>query len=334
MTSRKIILLAVFALGLMFLFLALFGSKSYFQAQRMLEKNIELESKIQDVSYSNARLGSTKDRTSENTVVLDGSDGAVEETGFELFSSLSNAYKVFIVIAFTLAGMFFIVALIGTKSYRKAKEEFEEREEKRKANGEDDIFDNRVVDMRTKDGFNKVCDTIAVGGVAIIPTDTVYGFCAIADENSKTRLERIKERDPNKNFIVLSTLTRAKHLFGKNLANDIYSLWPSPLTVIALRADKNGTVAVRVPDDKTLERMLSVTGSVYSTSVNISGEPELNDIKEIKSKFGSKVDIIGYDPDKKFTEPSTILDASVFPFKIVRQGAFSREELEAHLQLQ
>lgn len=334
MTSRKIILLAIFALALMFLFLALFGNKSYFQAQKMLEKNTELEGKIQDVSYKNARLGSTKDYTSENSVVLYGDNGALNATGFEFFPSMSKAYKIFIVIAFTLAVMFVVILLIGYKNFKRDKYEFEEREEERKANGENDIFDSKVVDLRTKDGFNKVCDTIAVGGVAIIPTDTVYGFCAMADENTKSRLESIKERDPNKNFIVLSTLTKAKHIFGKNLANDIYGLWPSPLTVIALKADRSATIAVRVPNDKSLERILSITGPVFSTSVNISGEPPLNDINAIKAKFGNKVDIIGYDPDKKFTEPSTILDASVFPFKIVRQGAYSREELEEHLQIQ
>ena len=60
----------------------------------------------------------------------------------------------------------------------------------------------------------------------------------------------------------------------------------------------------------------------------------IDDIRAIKARFGERVDIIGYDPDKVFSAPSTILDASVFPFKIVRQGAYPRKDLEEKISLQ
>lgn len=334
MTSRKIIIIAIFALALMFLFLALFGNKSYFRTQEVIEKNTELEGKIQEVSYQNARMGSVKDYTANGDVVFANDPDAFQETGYELFSSMTKPYKIFIVIVFTCAAMLVVGALIVIKNYKKTREEYEARELERKAKGEDQIFDDKVVDIRTRDGFNKVCDTIAVGGIAIIPTDTVYGISALMDESNKKRIERIKDRDPNKNFIVLATLSKAKHIFGKNLSSDVYGLWPAPLSVIGLKADKSGTLAVRVPDDRDLERIVNITGPIYSTSVNISGEPPLNDIHAIKSQFGNKVDIIGYNPDAKFSEPSTLLDATVYPFVIRREGAYPREELEAHLPLQ
>ena len=217
MTSRKIIIIAIFALALMFLFLALFGNKSYFRTQEVIEKNTELEGKIQEVSYQNARMGSVKDYTANGDVVFANDPDAFQETGYELFSSMTKPYKIFIVIVFTCAAMLVVGALIVIKNYKKTREEYEARELERKAKGEDQIFDDKVVDIRTRDGFNKVCDTIAVGGIAIIPTDTVYGISALMDDSNKKRIERIKDRDPNKNFIVLATLSKAKHIFGKNL---------------------------------------------------------------------------------------------------------------------
>ena len=235
MTSRKIIIIAIFALALMFLFLALFGNKSYFRTQEVIEKNTELEGKIQEVSYQNARMGSVKDYTANGDVVFANDPDAFQETGYELFSSMTKPYKIFIVIVFTSAAMLVVGALIVIKNYKKTREEYEARELERKAKGEDQIFDDKVVDIRTRVGFNKVCDTIAVGGIAIIPTDTVYGISALMDDSNKKRIERIKDRDPNKNFIVLATLSKAKHIFGKNLSSDVYGLWPAPLSVIGLR---------------------------------------------------------------------------------------------------
>ena len=148
MTSRKIIIIAIFALALMFLFLALFGNKSYFRTQEVIEKNTELEGKIQEVSYQNARMGSVKDYTANGDMVFANDPDAFQETGYELFSSMTKPYKIFIVIVFTSAAMLVVGALIVIKNYKKTREEYEARELERKAKGEDQIFENWRLDKK------------------------------------------------------------------------------------------------------------------------------------------------------------------------------------------
>ena len=340
MTSKKLIMLAVLALCLILLFAALFGEKSLFKTREMILKNAELEESISDVSYKNARLGKSY-KVTENISDSD-YDSFYRPSGNEFFAETTTARKVLISLGCSGVAVFIVLLLLVLRKRRISlsnneaiDDESDDNSFFNKRNAKDAIFDDKVVDMRTKEGLNKVCDTIAVGGVAIIPCDTVYGFCSLVNDAAKERITAIKERDPNKNFIVVATMQKAKHLLGKNITNDLYSLWPSPLTIIGYRAGNGDEkIAVRVPNDDKLNNVLNCVGAMYSTSVNISGEPPLDDIRAIKARFGERVDIIGYDPDKVFSAPSTILDASVFPFKIVRQGAYPRKDLEEKISLQ
>ena len=90
--------------------------------------------------------------------------------------------------------------------------------------------------------------------------------------------------------------------------------------MIVREIETDETVAIRVPDDPFLQSILEDVSELYSTSVNFEGKPELNDVKEIKKPFKKKVDAIGYIKDKKFSQSSTILDVSIYPFKILREG--------------
>lgn len=340
MTSKKLIMLAIFAICLTLLFAALFGKKSLFQTRKMLQKNIELEESISDVSYKNARLGQSYG-TEENIT-----DGMVnqfyEPSGFEFLIRATVGRRILVVVGLSGGAIFIILFLLVLRKKRIMKmsgvndSEMNENSDSASFSSKNDVvFNDKIVDLRTREGINKVATTIAVGGVAIIPCDTVYGFCSLVNDTAKERITTIKERDPNKNFIVIATMQKAKHLLGKNITNDLYSLWPSPLTIIGYRAGfGDEKIAVRVPNDERLFEVLNSVGAMYSTSVNISGEPPLDDIRAIASRFGNRVDIIGYDPDKVFSEPSTILDASVFPFKIIREGAYPRKDLEEKITIQ
>jgi tRNA A37 threonylcarbamoyladenosine synthetase subunit TsaC/SUA5/YrdC len=57
-----------------------------------------------------------------------------------------------------------------------------------------------------------------------------------------------------------------------------------------------------------------------TTSVNISGEVEINDIEEIAEKFGDWIDYIVTDEAYISNVPSTVLDATGKSLNIVREG--------------
>ena len=160
--------------------------------------------------------------------------------------------------------------------------------------------------------------------VGIFPVDTIYGIQAIASEKMAERLYEIKKRPKSKNFITLMTLEdlRASDLI---VPEELYDVWPAPLT--AILADRNGvTHAVRVPTDRFLYDVISITGPIYSTSVNISGEPTLLTFDDISPVFDGKVNYI-LNTEVEPGSPSTLIDMTKEPRVLIRQGAFDASSL-------
>ena len=174
---------------------------------------------------------------------------------------------------------------------------------------------------------NNIEDTIKRlrnGEVGIIPSDTIYGISSLVTEEAMERIYEIKERPQSKKLIVLSDKNSLESL-GLIVPDEILSLWPSPLTVILPTKDGD-TLAVRVPDDKYLLTLLSETGPLFSTSVNISGKPSLETFEEIYPVFSDRVDFIVRKENIVKGESSTLLDATKKPCRVIRQGAYKVPE--------
>lgn len=177
-------------------------------------------------------------------------------------------------------------------------------------------------------------DYLRRGKVVILPTDTVYGFSGIVDGrhysfHTDAEITKIKGRDEGKHFIQLLSKPEDVKKYTRDLIPDeLLSLWPGPLTIIVHTFAKDGnfaTTAFRCPGDEWLRKVIGFCGApVYSTSVNKSGSPALNNLADIKKEFGSAVDLIIDDGDKTHGVPSTIVslepDGSV---KLIRQGQVS-----------
>ena len=174
---------------------------------------------------------------------------------------------------------------------------------------------------------NNIEDTIKRlrnGEVGIIPSDTIYGISSLVTEEAMERIYEIKERPQSKKLIVLSDKNSLESL-GLIVPDEILSLWPSPLTVILPTKDGD-TLAVRVPDDKYLSSLLSETGPLFSTSVNISGKPSLETFEDIYPIFSDRVDFIVRKENIVKGESSTLLDATKRPCRIIRQGKYKVPE--------
>ncbi len=166
----------------------------------------------------------------------------------------------------------------------------------------------------------KVAEMLAAGMVGVFPCDTIYGLNAKADERMAERLYEIKRRPQNKSFITLMTVEQLK-ASTLVVPEDLLSVWPAPLT--AILADGNGTThAVRVPSDPYLAALLPLSGPLYSTSVNFSGEKSLLSFSDIRPVFADLVDFIVEDDLVAGGLPSTLIDCTKSPRKILRQGAF------------
>jgi L-threonylcarbamoyladenylate synthase len=165
----------------------------------------------------------------------------------------------------------------------------------------------------------RLADLLAGGGVAIMPCDTIYGIVGPAP-GSEARLRELKGRG-EKSFLQLIAGPEWLARFGElRLPESLASYWPGPLTLICPAGE--GSVALRVPADPGLRSLLErLDRPLYSTSVNRSGQPSLWRIAEILEQFEASVDLVVDAGDLPGRLPSTIVDVSQRPFRILRQGA-------------
>ena len=162
---------------------------------------------------------------------------------------------------------------------------------------------------------------LLAGSVGVIPCDTIYGLSGRVSEEASERLYEIKRRPQSKSFIVLMT---KEQLLESSLEvpQRLLDIWPAPLTAVLRDGKNGGTVAVRIPDDEYIQRVMRLSGPIYSTSVNFSGEKSLLSFQDIVPVFSSLVDFIVEDESVRGGQPSTLIDATCEPFRVLRQGAY------------
>ncbi len=175
--------------------------------------------------------------------------------------------------------------------------------------------------MRT---IKELVKIIKNGGVVVIPTDTVKGISADAfNHRAVEKVYQIKKRPQDKPFILLINDFGELPLLGIELTSKeekkLKELWPGKITVILKITNKKigkalhylhrgkESLAVRMPKDKFLNKLLKSTGPLISTSANLAGEQAVLNLKKI---FGNKIDY--YYPSiegkyKKDNRPSKII---------------------------
>jgi len=168
------------------------------------------------------------------------------------------------------------------------------------------------------------------GVVVVIPTDTVYGLAARADDaDAMARLFELKGRDAAKSIAVLvSDLGQARTLTTHRL-DRFAPFWPGPLTVVVPRADgaelhigaDDTTVGIRCPDDAFVRRLALEVGPIAATSANESGSPTPATAREIAALFPSVALVVDGGPRRGLA--STVIDATVDPPVVLRVGALT-----------
>lgn len=167
---------------------------------------------------------------------------------------------------------------------------------------------------------------LRTGAIAIMPCDTIYGLVGIAPD-AEHALRHAKGRPDTKPFIELVRMDRIDRIAASPVDPAVLALWPGPLTAIV--SDLNGgTTAIRVPADPFLDAVLAdLDAPLYSTSVNISGEPAFTVFDEMVARFSDVIGMFVRGDDRQGTVPSTIVDISTDPYTLVRQGVMDVTDL-------
>ena len=172
------------------------------------------------------------------------------------------------------------------------------------------------------------------GEIAVIPTDTVYGVVARAeDPQAVARLYKLKSREAKPGTIVAASIDQLVELGVKRrYLTAVEQFWPGAVSVI-IPCGENleyihqgvGSLAFRIPDDPWLRSLLEQTGPLLTSSANQPGEPPATTIEEAKAYFGDQVD--WYEDGGVINrEPSTVIRIIDDAIEIVRLGAVKIDE--------
>lgn len=162
-----------------------------------------------------------------------------------------------------------------------------------------------------------------IGKVICFPTDTVYGIGALYnDQEAISKIYKMKNRPLNKPLANLcSSLKQIKDLgieIPNNVLDLIHKYWPGALTIIFRSGSEK--ISFRMPNSQIALQILDKFNILTTTSVNESGEKELNTFEEINSIFGDKIDYYVEGDVKLSTIPSTVIDISDGNIKVLREG--------------
>lgn len=199
----------------------------------------------------------------------------------------------------------------------------------------------KVIQASSESAIHHAVEVLKVGGLIAFPTDTVYGVAALPwDVDAVARLYVAKQR--SRSLPIPLLLSDADQLYRvATLVPEFVPLterfWPGGLTLVLPKTEivpdvvsPEPTVAVRVPDLALARELIRGAGGVLAvTSANISGQPSPVTAAEVEGQLGGRIDLIIDGGACPGGVPSSLLDCTASPPKLLRRGAVSKESLRA-----
>jgi L-threonylcarbamoyladenylate synthase len=190
-------------------------------------------------------------------------------------------------------------------------------------------------------GLQRAAELLGAGQLVAFPTDTVYGVGApVFDANAVASIYVAKERPPEKAIPVLmadgSDLPRIASTVPDCARVLMAHFWPGGLTlVLPKRPDvpaivsSDLTVAVRIPDLALARALMRLTGPLAATSANRSGQLSPVTAAEVTAQLGGCIAAVLDGGPCPGGVPSTVVDCTASPPRVLRQGALSLDILHA-----
>jgi L-threonylcarbamoyladenylate synthase len=202
----------------------------------------------------------------------------------------------------------------------------------------------RIIKIDPKKPEPKILEEAAAavrkGGLIVYPTETVYGLGADASsDDAVKKIYAVKTRDPkNPISVAVSSREMLRNFAELSPAAETLAkkLLPGPLTLVLLAkpgispllVTKDKKIGVRVPDHPVVLKLVETIGKpITSTSANLSGRPSPTTVEEALAQLGDRVDI-ALDAGKcRIGVPSTVLDMTSDPPRVIREGAIQKHEI-------
>jgi len=189
-------------------------------------------------------------------------------------------------------------------------------------------------------GVARAREVLAERGCVVLPTDTVYGIGADAFSPLAVAVllaAKGRGRTMPPPVLIADRKVMAGLAFDVPEAAEELAerFWPGALTLILKSqptltwdlGETRGTVALRVPDDAVTREVLYAVGPMAVSSANRTGMPAATTAEEARGMLGESVALYLDAGPRDTQEPSTIVDCTVTPFRVARQGAVSLDAL-------
>jgi L-threonylcarbamoyladenylate synthase len=155
---------------------------------------------------------------------------------------------------------------------------------------------------------------LRAGRAVVLPTDTVYGLCALPEHEDV--LYELKGRDRSKPVALLAADVDALLAAVPGLDRAVLERYlPGPFTLVF------GDVGVRVPElPPAAAEVVREVGVVAATSANVSGGPDPRRVADVPAEIRAACGAI-VDAGELPGVPSTVVDLTSGTPRVLRQGA-------------
>ena len=196
-----------------------------------------------------------------------------------------------------------------------------------------------------QNAINKASDILLSGGLVAYPTESFYGLAVDStNENAIRRLFLLKQRSPGRPLLILIPSVEALDQYVAHIPPIAHQLidefWPGALTLVFEAGPKvsplltAGTdkIGIRLSPHPVATALAQAIGApITGTSANISGKPACRNAGEVSGSFKEWVDLILDGGATTGKIGSTVLDITVDPPLILREGMIHKGRLEKYI---
>jgi L-threonylcarbamoyladenylate synthase len=213
------------------------------------------------------------------------------------------------------------------------------------------MTDAKVVQALTQPeveaAVSKAVGVLRSGGVVAFPTETFYGLGAdISKEPAIRKVFEVKSRSHHQPILILipslDVLPGLVSEIPPHAKTLISALWPGGLTLVfraahglsPLLTAGTGKIGIRLSSHPLATAIAEALGGpITGTSANVTGAPPCKDAQEVKKNLGNVVDLILNGGPAHGAMGSTLLDVTLIPPRILREGVVSSDRIRALIRL-
>ncbi|MEX0849318.1 MAG: L-threonylcarbamoyladenylate synthase [Candidatus Dependentiae bacterium] len=176
------------------------------------------------------------------------------------------------------------------------------------------------------------------GDLFIGSTDTVLGLMGAVSPDTIKEIDSLKQRKEKPYLVLVDSIEKVSKIayVKPQIKKGLEELWPAPVTVILPKSKlapsfvgSEQTVAVRIPNHLGLCSIIKdLPYGLLSTSANISGEPVPYSFSDVSDSIKEALRFYIEDGQKDM-KASTIIDLTGDTLKVIREGTYPIEKIEA-----